>query len=140
MFSLRSDLSSRRLCAEKYVTVMSTVPGCDVTTVQLHNTGSTSKLCKVQHCGVCSLRNFPNSFLQRTAVLLPQITRVLSSVHSAVEAPHVRFGSPGVFTSVGHSTNTSRCACGMKCAGESRCATTSTFRSHETFLDTFNDS
>ena len=32
-FSLRSDLGPRRLCAEKYVTVMSTVSGCDVTTV-----------------------------------------------------------------------------------------------------------
>ena len=37
-----SDLGSRRLCAEKYVTVMSTVPSCDVTTVQLHYEGSTS--------------------------------------------------------------------------------------------------
>ena len=31
------------LCEEKYVTVMSTVSGCDVTTVQQHYTGSTSK-------------------------------------------------------------------------------------------------
>ena len=28
---MRSDLGQRRLCAEKYVTVMSTVSGCDVT-------------------------------------------------------------------------------------------------------------
>ena len=39
---MRSDLGPRRLCAEKYVTVMSTVSGCDVTTVQQHYTGSTS--------------------------------------------------------------------------------------------------
>ena len=31
LFSMRSDLGPRRLCAEKYVTVMSTVSGCDVT-------------------------------------------------------------------------------------------------------------
>ena len=55
--SLRSDLSSRRLCAEKYVSVMSTVPGCDVTTVQRHYTGSTSILtqttCQIDYkfCG-----------------------------------------------------------------------------------------
>ena len=36
-------MGSRRLCAEKYVTVMSTVPGCDVTTVQQHYKGSTSR-------------------------------------------------------------------------------------------------
>ena len=48
LFSLGSDLSSRRLCAEKYVTVMSTVSGCDVTTVQQHYTGSTSNSGKVQ--------------------------------------------------------------------------------------------
>ena len=41
---MRSDLGPRRLCAEKYVTVMSTVSGCDVTTVQQHDTGSTSTL------------------------------------------------------------------------------------------------
>ena len=42
MFSMRSDLDPRRLCAEKYVTFMSTVSSCDVTTVQQHNTHSTS--------------------------------------------------------------------------------------------------
>ena len=31
---MRSDLSSRRLCEERNVTVMSTVTGCDETTVQ----------------------------------------------------------------------------------------------------------
>ena len=41
-------MSSRRLCAEKYVTVMSTVSGCDVTTVQQHYTGSSSNSGKVQ--------------------------------------------------------------------------------------------
>ena len=48
MFSLGSDLSSRRLCEERNVTVMSTVSGCDVTTVQLHNTGSTSNSYHLQ--------------------------------------------------------------------------------------------
>ena len=42
LFSMRSDLGPRRLCEESNVTVMSTVSGCDVTTVQLHYMGSTS--------------------------------------------------------------------------------------------------
>ena len=59
---MRSDLSSRRLCAEKYVTVMSTVPGCDVTTVQQHYTGSTStpprvaRLCQIREASLVALR------------------------------------------------------------------------------------
>ena len=44
---MRSDLSSRRLCAEKYVTVVSTVPGCDVTncatTLQRFNKHASSR-------------------------------------------------------------------------------------------------
>ena len=47
LFSLRSDLTSRRLCAEKYITVMSTVPSCDATTMQQHYKGSTSTLPRV---------------------------------------------------------------------------------------------
>ena len=39
---MRSALGPRRLCEERNVTVMSTVSGCDVTTVQQHYTGSTS--------------------------------------------------------------------------------------------------
>ena len=38
-FSMRSDLGTRRLCAEKYVTDVSTVISCDVTycaTTQVH--------------------------------------------------------------------------------------------------------
>ena len=62
MFSLRSDLGPRRLCAEKYVTVMSTVSGCDVTTVQQHYTGSTStpprvaRLCQIREASLVALR------------------------------------------------------------------------------------
>ena len=64
LFSRRSDLSSRRLCAEKYVTVMSTVPGCDVTTVQQYYTSSTStpprvaRLCQIREASLVALRNF----------------------------------------------------------------------------------
>ena len=60
--SLGSDLSSRRQCAEKYVTVMPTVSGCDVTTVQLHYTGSTStpprvaRLCQIREASLVALR------------------------------------------------------------------------------------
>ena len=41
---MRFDLGPRRLCAEKYATVMSSVSGCDVTTVQQHYTGSRSRI------------------------------------------------------------------------------------------------
>ena len=66
MFSMRSDLSSRRLCAEKFVTVMSTVPGCDVTTVQQHYKGSTSTSSRREAVSVsrgvprCTEKNFTN--------------------------------------------------------------------------------
>ena len=59
---MRSDLGPRRLCAEKYVTVMSTVSGCDVTTVQQDYTGSTSapprvaKLCQIREASLVPLR------------------------------------------------------------------------------------
>ena len=61
---MRSDLSSGRLCAEMYVTVMSTVPSCDVTTVQQHYTGSTStpprvaRLCQIREASLVALRKF----------------------------------------------------------------------------------
>ena len=61
---MRSDLSSRRLCAEKYVTVVSSVPGCDVTTtVQQHHKGSTStpprvaRLCQIREASLVALRS-----------------------------------------------------------------------------------
>ena len=59
---MRSDLGPRRLCAEKYVTVMSTVSGCDVTTVQQHYMGSTStpprvaRLCQIREASLVALR------------------------------------------------------------------------------------
>ena len=62
MFALRSDLGPRRLCEEKCVTVMSTVPGCDVTTVQRHYKGSTStpprvaRLCQIREASLVALR------------------------------------------------------------------------------------
>ena len=58
---MRSDLSSRRR-EEKYVIVMSTVPGCDVTTVQQHYKGSTStpprvaRLCQIREASLVALR------------------------------------------------------------------------------------
>ena len=64
MFSLGSDLRSRRLCEERNVTVMSTVSSCDVTTVQQHYTGSTStpprvaRLCQIREASLVALRKF----------------------------------------------------------------------------------
>ena len=61
MFSMQSDLGPRRPCAEKYVTVMSVVPGCDVTTVQQHYTGSTStpprvaRLCQIREASLADI-------------------------------------------------------------------------------------
>ena len=61
-FLLGSDLSSRRLCGERNVTVMCTVTGCDVTIVQQHNTGSTStpprvaRLCQIRESSLVALR------------------------------------------------------------------------------------
>ena len=63
MFSLASDLSSRRLCEERNVTVMSTVSGRDVTTVQQHYTGSTStpdrfaRLCQIREASLVAQKN-----------------------------------------------------------------------------------
>ena len=65
---MRSDLSSRRLCAEKYVTVMSAVKGCDVTTVQQHYKGSTStpprvgRLCQIREASLVALRKFTQNY------------------------------------------------------------------------------
>ena len=62
-----SDLGSRRLCAEKYVAVMSTVPSCDVTTVQLHYEGSTStpprvaRPCQIREAALVALRKIHKS-------------------------------------------------------------------------------
>ena len=58
----------RRLCAEKYVTVTSNVPGCDVTTVQQHYKGSTStpprvaRLCQIREVSLVALRKFPKIY------------------------------------------------------------------------------
>ena len=66
---MRSDLGPRRLGAEKYVTVMSTVSGCDVTTVQQHYKGSTStlprvaRLCQIREESVVALRKSTKSTL-----------------------------------------------------------------------------
>ena len=64
---MRSDLGPRRLCAEKYVTVMSTVSGCDVTTVQQHYKGSTStpprvaRVCQIREASLVALRKISKS-------------------------------------------------------------------------------
>ena len=64
MFSMLSDLGPRRLCAEKYVTVVSTVTSCDVTIVQQHYKGSTStpprvaRLCQIREASLVALRKF----------------------------------------------------------------------------------
>ena len=64
-----SDMGPRRLCAEKYVTVMSTVPCCDVTTVLQHYMGSTStplrvaRLCQIRETSFVALRNSTKSTL-----------------------------------------------------------------------------
>ena len=74
VLSLGSDLSSRRLCAERHVTVMSTVTGCDVTTVQQHNTGSTStplrvaRLCQIREASLVALRKFFKNLLMLACV------------------------------------------------------------------------
>ena len=52
---------------EMNVTVMSTVPGCDVTTVQQHYKGSTSspprvaRLCQIREASLVALRKFPKT-------------------------------------------------------------------------------
>ena len=82
LFSLGSDLSSRRLCEEKYVTVMSTVPGCDVTTVQQHYKGSTStpprvaRLCQIREASLVALR----ILLQIYACSHVSIVRLVQSI------------------------------------------------------------
>ena len=79
---MRSDLGPRRLCAEKYVTVMSTVPGCDVTTVQQHYKGSEStprrvaRLCQIREASVVVLRKFSQIY----ACSLVSIIRVVQSI------------------------------------------------------------
>ena len=53
---------------EMSVTVMSTVPGCDVTTVQQHYKGSTStpprvaRLCQIREASLVALRKFPKIY------------------------------------------------------------------------------
>ena len=65
---MRSDMGPRLLCAEMNVTVMSTVPGCDVTTVQQHYTGSTStpprvtRLFQIREASLVALTKFPKIY------------------------------------------------------------------------------
>ena len=53
---------------ELYVTVMSTVPSCDVTTVQQHFKGSTStpprvaRMCQIREASLVALRKFPKIY------------------------------------------------------------------------------
>ena len=55
-------MGARRLCDEMNVTVVSTVSGCDVTTVQQQYTGSTStpprvaRLCQIRETSLVALR------------------------------------------------------------------------------------
>ena len=69
VFSLGSDLSSRRLCKERCVTVMSTVSGCDVITVQQHYKGSPStpprvaRLCDSRSVPRCTEKNINKKML-----------------------------------------------------------------------------
>ena len=79
---MRSDLSSTRLCAEKYVTVMSTVPGCNVTTVQQHYKGSTStpprvaRLYQIREASLVALRKIS----QKYACSHVSIVRLVQSI------------------------------------------------------------
>ena len=79
---MRSDLSSRRLCEEKYVTVMSTVSSCDVTTVQQHCTGSTStpprvaRLCQIREASLVALRKISQIY----ACSYVSIVRLVQSI------------------------------------------------------------
>ena len=73
-FLLGSDLSSRRLCEKRNVTVMFAVTGCDVTTVQQHNTGSTStpprvaRRCQIREASLVALRKISKNLLMLTCV------------------------------------------------------------------------
>ena len=89
-FLLGSDLSSRRLREERYVTVKSTVSGCDVTTVQQHNAGSTStpprvaRLCQIREASLVALRKFSKIFSCSrvlTVRLVQYITLVSRDIH-----------------------------------------------------------
>ena len=61
-------LGPKTSVCEKNVTVMSTVSGCDVTTVQQHYTGSTStsprvaRLCQICEASLAALRKFPKIY------------------------------------------------------------------------------
>ena len=110
MFSMRSVLGPRRLCAEKYVTVMSTVPGCDVTncatTLQGFNKHASSrrevvsdsrgvprcteKIHKSTHAHMC--RSFDSS---NPSYSYPEISSVIrrhctiSQVNSSLPMPSI---------------------------------------------------
>ena len=64
------DFVKRHFCLDHtwHVTVMSTVPDCDVTTVQNHYTGSTStpprvaRLCQIREASLVALRKFSQMY------------------------------------------------------------------------------
>ena len=82
--SFLCDLGPRRLCAERKVTVMSTVSSCDVTTVQQHYTGSTStpprvaRLCQIREASLAALRKFSKIYAHVSIVRLVQSTILVS--------------------------------------------------------------
>ena len=76
---------------EKNVTVVSTVPGCDVTTVQQHYTGSTStpprvaSLCQIREASLVALRKFSQIYAcSHVSIvrLVQSITLVSRDFHS----------------------------------------------------------
>ena len=95
MFSMLSDLGPRRLCAEKYVTVVSTVTSCDVTTLQQHYKGSTStpprvaRLCQIREASLVALRKFPkkNTCSHVSIVRLVQSTIPVSNDSHSHSSP-----------------------------------------------------
>ena len=123
LFSMRSDLGPRRLCAEKYVTVMSTVSGCDVTTVQQHYTGSTSKLSNSHVFRITSEEHVPVKEFSRSrnGAFLgtrkrpathppPQITLGLKLSVPRFQSHSQKFFCPGIRTSSETMTNMKICA------------------------------
>ena len=78
-----ADLGPRRLCAEKYITLMSTVPGCDVTTVQQHYTGSTStpprvaRLCQIREASLVALRKFSQIYASSHVLIVRLVHSII---------------------------------------------------------------
>ena len=80
LFSLGSDLRSRRLCEERNVTDMSTVSGCDVTTVQQHHTGSTSTPPRVASVRFARRPSLHRKFSKIYACSHVSIVRLVQSI------------------------------------------------------------